>query len=357
MLSAPDYKIAYVLRTSRDTMRDAAIDAGRIPRWDFDDMVRSGLAEIQPLFQPGETASKHWLLKRAQLFTKAYKLLRGPARSYDVLIATGEDIGLPIALTMAATGDSRPLHIFLHGHFMNAGYFRKAMTILGRRKNVIWHPLSKDLGQLFCERFGLNLDNVMCTGYSVDTEFFAPNSQEPTCIVSAGAAHRDYDTLVEAARHLEVPMRIAAASTWIGPASPLQVKEVPAHITFKPTEGYTGLRELYGSAYFVVVPMENVDHACGYAVIAEAMAMGKAVIATRTHALSDFVINGETGFLVAPGNADELYTQMKRLIADPQLAHRMGQAARRLIEEEYSLEHFRNRLLKNIVTTAKQIRH
>lgn len=60
----------------------------------------------------------------------------------------------------------------------------------------------------------------------------------------------------------------------------------------------------------------------------EAMAVGKPVIASRMGGLPEIVADGETGIVVAPGDADALRAAMARLIDDPELAARMGEAGR-----------------------------
>jgi glycosyltransferase involved in cell wall biosynthesis len=67
----------------------------------------------------------------------------------------------------------------------------------------------------------------------------------------------------------------------------------------------------------------------------EAMAMGKAVIATRTaaHRYGDIVRDGETGLLVPPGDARALRQAIIRLHEDPAEAARLGANGRRVVEE------------------------
>jgi len=59
----------------------------------------------------------------------------------------------------------------------------------------------------------------------------------------------------------------------------------------------------------------------------EAMSAGRPVIASRTGGLVDIVADGETGFLVQPGDPLALQQAMNRLLADSDLRSRMGQAA------------------------------
>jgi len=65
----------------------------------------------------------------------------------------------------------------------------------------------------------------------------------------------------------------------------------------------------------------------------EAAAAGKPVLATALGGLRDVVLDGETGFLVAPGDAGGLAAAMGRLIAEPGLRERMGEAARQRARE------------------------
>ncbi len=60
----------------------------------------------------------------------------------------------------------------------------------------------------------------------------------------------------------------------------------------------------------------------------EAMAVGKPVIASRIGGLPDIVADGQTGILVPPRDADALRAALARLIDDPDLAARMGEAGR-----------------------------
>jgi glycosyltransferase involved in cell wall biosynthesis len=62
-------------------------------------------------------------------------------------------------------------------------------------------------------------------------------------------------------------------------------------------------------------------------VVMEAMWAGRPVIASRIGGLVDLVAEGETGLLVEPGNSAALREAIERLLADPGLRLRMGQAA------------------------------
>jgi glycosyltransferase involved in cell wall biosynthesis len=64
-------------------------------------------------------------------------------------------------------------------------------------------------------------------------------------------------------------------------------------------------------------------------VVLEAMQAGAAVIAADDAGPAELVRDGDTGVLVAPGSVEGLCHAMQRLVADPALRHRMGEAARK----------------------------
>jgi len=69
----------------------------------------------------------------------------------------------------------------------------------------------------------------------------------------------------------------------------------------------------------------------------EAMASGRPVVATRVGGNPELIVDGETGLLVPPKDAEALAQAVIRLLRDPALARRFGEAARRRVESEFSL--------------------
>jgi glycosyltransferase involved in cell wall biosynthesis len=62
------------------------------------------------------------------------------------------------------------------------------------------------------------------------------------------------------------------------------------------------------------------------------------VIASRAGGLSEAVADGVTGLLVPPGEPEALGAAMRRLLADPTLRRRMGEAGRARILAEFSVD-------------------
>lgn len=68
----------------------------------------------------------------------------------------------------------------------------------------------------------------------------------------------------------------------------------------------------------------------------ESLAGGRAVVATSVDGTREIVIDGRTGLLVPPGQPDPLAAAICRLLGSPGLARQLGQAGRRLVEDQFS---------------------
>src|ERR687888_298476 len=92
------------------------------------------------------------------------------------------------------------------------------------------------------------------------------------------------------------------------------------------------LPDLYRGAVALALP--SVDRTCygrevrvsellGLAAL-EAMASGTPVVASRIGGLAEVVVDGETGFLVPPGDVGDLRERLAQLLCDRALAARLG---------------------------------
>lgn len=89
----------------------------------------------------------------------------------------------------------------------------------------------------------------------------------------------------------------------------------------------------YERAAVVVVPSRREGYGM---VVREAMAYGRAVVATNVGGLADAVDDGVTGLLVPPADVPALRAAIERLLADPELRARLGAAAREKAIREWS---------------------
>jgi glycosyltransferase involved in cell wall biosynthesis len=77
--------------------------------------------------------------------------------------------------------------------------------------------------------------------------------------------------------------------------------------------------------------------ASGINVALEAMAAGKAVVASRLPALAEIVEEGKTGLLARPGDKPDLARQTRLLFDDPKRCQALGDAGLALVSRRFSL--------------------
>jgi glycosyltransferase involved in cell wall biosynthesis len=106
-------------------------------------------------------------------------------------------------------------------------------------------------------------------------------------------------------------------------------------------------REVEFSGFIVDVPafladidifvLPSLHEGLGVAAL-EAMAAGKAVVASRAGGLAEAINDGVTGSLTPPGDAEALAGAISQLIAHTDWARAMGQRAAAHVREHFALE-------------------
>ncbi len=100
----------------------------------------------------------------------------------------------------------------------------------------------------------------------------------------------------------------------------------------------TGIRRdvqsLYAAMDIFVLP-STCDEAFGMVLI-EAMSMGKPVVGSTVGGIPEIIVDGKTGLLTPPGDADALARNLDRYLADPSFAEAVARAGQRSVVEEFS---------------------
>lgn len=186
-------------------------------------------------------------------------------------------------------------------------------------------------------------------GFAIDDNFFMPTDQKQLdlgYVLAVGDdIGRDYPLLIEACRGMRCKLILRTSSHLAIP------DDMKASVSLVGRVSYAELRDLYAGARMVVVPLRAVDYPSGITAIFEAMAMGKAVIASTTGTTKDFISNKKTGILVAPGNTQELRDAILALLDDATLCGELGANARRAIENHLSYENY----IANFAASLAQI--
>jgi N-acetyl-alpha-D-glucosaminyl L-malate synthase BshA len=94
------------------------------------------------------------------------------------------------------------------------------------------------------------------------------------------------------------------------------------------------LEELVGASDLFLLPSEAESF--GMAAL-EAMASEVPVIATRAGGLPEVVVDGETGYLLSPGDVEGMAERAIEILSDPARQQRMGAAGRALASEKFNV--------------------
>jgi glycosyltransferase involved in cell wall biosynthesis len=90
-------------------------------------------------------------------------------------------------------------------------------------------------------------------------------------------------------------------------------------------------------AFDVVCQFSRWEEVFGW-MIAEAMAHQTPVVATRVGGIPELITDGQTGYLVARGDAESMSRRVLELVSDLAMRARMGQSARQTVETKFDLK-------------------
>jgi Glycosyl transferases group 1 len=172
-----------------------------------------------------------------------------------------------------------------------------------------------------------------------DEELATPTSDEGG-VFAGGDSLRDYPTLIEAARIVPFPVRIATRRTNEGWA-----RDLPANVIASALS-HREFNERIASTSVVVVPLKSRDdRGSGQTTYLNAMALGKAVIVTDVAGARDYIRDGQTGLIVPPEDPDALSQALRRLLEDGDYRRRVGSAARRDALDRFGPDRYVEQLL------------
>ncbi len=105
-------------------------------------------------------------------------------------------------------------------------------------------------------------------------------------------------------------------------------------ITFMGQKKYEDMPGIINQADIFVLP--SISESMPLSLL-EAMACGRACVASRVGGIPEIITHGENGFLTLPCDSVGLADRLNRLVADPKLRARFGSKARERIANNFSL--------------------
>jgi glycosyltransferase involved in cell wall biosynthesis len=301
------------------------------PRADFAELASSLGASVS--FPPAPAGRLARIERKTGFgFNQA---LRARGAGAEAFLSLSEGLGLPLAtIDRARTPHVMVAHNMVRPRMRLYSQLTRSLGLLDR---VV--VLSRAHGDYIRDEVGLAPERIRFVQPAIDDRFWRPRGGAVDgTVVSVGGERRDYGTLVEAVRPLAAATVIVAGSQW----STTVGTDRSSHgdrVSFRSGLSFAELRDLYASAAVVVVPLIGGErYAAGVTGMLEAMAMGKALVMTRTPALAEFIVDGETVRLVPAGDPSALRGVLAELLADEPQRRRLGQNARALIEAEHCLD-------------------
>jgi len=413
-LHAPKKRALLIISADVRPEIQGEIAAGRYPRKDYFALAHALHADILdwPSIDDtrvsrvvgrfiGKAAAQAWLAFRQR-------------RAYQVIYTDSERVGIPLAILLKLARAHQTQHVMLT-HLLSPWkkrvWFRWG-RIYSHIDTILCHATQQR--RIMIEELKIPAGKITLIPYQADEHFWHPMTAEEArasleeaqtaaadssapapavaavaqarasgsgapaqpMICSVGLEFRDYPTLIEAARDLDVQVEIAAASYWSHHKTVAEREALPPNVHISAHQ-YLSLRHLYAAARFVVVPLLDVDNQAGITVILEAMAMGKALIVSASKGQTDTVRDRRnkgygrvervilpgfldapgvaenlgrlpTGFYVKPGDPDELRRAISYLLAHPDVADELGRNGRRVVEGLMGLDAFVTRIVQII---------
>jgi glycosyltransferase involved in cell wall biosynthesis len=195
---------------------------------------------------------------------------------------------------------------------------RQVMGLAARsvQQFVVWatHELDD-----YARAFGLPPAKLGYVPFHTTLDFYQFEICDDGYLFAGGNYDRDYPTLIEAVRDLDVPV-------WIATTRPEQLRstQIPEHVRVAGTTT-AGFREALAAARMVVVPMQpGLLHSGGQQTCLNAMFLGKPTIAVGRRWAVDLMDDGVHGRIVDYGDVAGLRAAIQWVLHNPEEARQMA---------------------------------
>lgn len=215
--------------------------------------------------------------------------------------------------------------------------------------------------RLLIEQCGVNQDKIVIIPNGVDTETFDPGTvpllakhsevEGKHVIISAGrlTSQKGFEYLIKALPSIKAELSdVVIAFAGSGPLKESLVRlardlGVDDSVMFIGNVSHDEMPAFLASGDVFVLPSLSESFPN---IMLEAMAMQRAMVATRVGVIPETLEDGYTASLVNPGNPHELSKSILALLSDDSLRRKMGYNARDLVEKEYSWDVVASKTLK-----------
>ncbi len=208
-------------------------------------------------------------------------------------------------------------------------------------------PHCRDVSKLNPEKFD-DLENKKKLGLE---------GKKTLMFLGTPRAHKGIEDLFSLLDKIQTPnVQLAVIGT---PNFPFGKTETPnaleERVTFLPKIPFSELGVYLSAADAIIIPQRHSMATVGQmpAKIYDAMAMAKPIVSTNVSDIPETL--GDCGYLVEPGNVEQLAQAVDVIFSNPEKSREMGQKARARCKEFYDIKNLKNTLLSLIEkATAKK---
>jgi glycosyltransferase involved in cell wall biosynthesis len=259
----------------------------------------------------------HWLVPNAALVAGIVRAHRTPF----VVSVHGSDVFLAERLAPARLVARRALAAAGAVTACSADLRRRTVALGAPRERARTVPYGVDV-----DRFSpLRADRTLRSRWGI------PGGATMVLAVGRLVAKKGFTHLVEAARRVEDVHVVVAGEGDLRPALEEQARAAGNRVHLVGALDRETVARALAAADVVAVP--SVVDAAGNVdglpnTVLEALASGRAVVASRVAGIPDVVQDGVSGLLVPAGDAEALAVALRRLAGDPAERERLGREAR-----------------------------
>jgi lipopolysaccharide biosynthesis glycosyltransferase len=174
---------------------------------------------------------------------------------------------------------------------------------------------------LYSDYFHIPKERVRLRLWSIGVPKVSPDFplQAGRYVSAIGGNGRDYRTLIEAARRLpEIPFALV-----VRPDNLIGL-DIPANVKPMVNIPFGEAMNILLHSEFTVLPLAGSTVPCGHVTLVCAMHLAKAVVATDSKGISDYVRSGHNGILCKPLSPEDLAHAIVKLWKDPEEIDRLG---------------------------------
>lgn len=175
---------------------------------------------------------------------------------------------------------------------------------------------------LYARHFGMDPARILVQPWSVAPPTpVGPPLEAGDYVVAVGSQGRDYAVLARAMQQLpEVPLLLIAHPDNLHGLAFTPNVRVRTRVPLAEAEN------AIAHARFMVLPLAHAQVPCGHVTVVAAMQRAKALVATDSEGLHDYLRAGDNSLLCPPGDPSALAQAIRQLWQDPAQAARLGAA-------------------------------